>query len=141
MSRMFNKKSRVGRPDLSEIDSNDFAWARDLSRGDSFDIITRDAKVIPGFDPEAHDYWYNSPWVSSDVIMLLTSGLRPDQRGLESVTSDGKAGIWHFPADYEQRIQQPLQQLRKHWFSTAAQTQQLANKSCISWTVRFSTHR
>jgi hypothetical protein len=35
------------------------------------------AEVIPGFDPEAHNYWYNGPWVSTDVIMLLTASLKP----------------------------------------------------------------
>lgn len=43
-------------PGLDEIDGDYLAWARDLSRGDRFDIITMDADVIPGFDPDVHDY-------------------------------------------------------------------------------------
>jgi hypothetical protein len=48
----FNKKSPLGSLDLTEFDSGGLAWARELSRGDGFDIIAMDAKVIPSFDPE-----------------------------------------------------------------------------------------
>jgi hypothetical protein len=73
--------------------------------------------VIPGLDPKAHNYWYDNPWISSDVIMLLTSGFRPDQRELVGSLKTGQAQIWHFPNNYEERIQEPLKQLRKYWYT------------------------
>jgi esterase/lipase superfamily enzyme len=48
-----------------------------------------------------HHYFRQSPWVSSDVLTTLSYGLDPAQRGL---IRDDEAAIWHFPADYIERL-------------------------------------
>ena len=50
-----------------------------------------------------HSYFQQSPWVSSDILMLLMHDLTPQQRGL--VKGDA---MWTFPPDYIERLQATL---------------------------------
>jgi hypothetical protein len=50
-----------------------------------------------------HDYFRQSPWVSSDILALLALNLGPDKRGLVPGTIPQ---LWRFPPDYVQRVQQ-----------------------------------
>jgi esterase/lipase superfamily enzyme len=52
-----------------------------------------------------HDYFRNSPWVSSDVFMALRFDLSPGERGLYQ---DEGSAIWQFPEDYIERLRQSL---------------------------------
>jgi pimeloyl-ACP methyl ester carboxylesterase len=115
MSQRFNKKSRLGMPDLEEADSEDREWAKTLSRTAQLDIIEIDTEVIPGVEAGAHNYWYNSPWVSTDTIVLLNAHLKPEDRGLVSTGDGNTAQVWTFPPDYDQRIGTIIQELRKEW--------------------------
>ena len=49
-----------------------------------------------------HDYFRQSPWVSSDILALLALNLGPDKRGLVPGTIPQ---LWRFPPDYVQRVQ------------------------------------
>ena len=44
-----------------------------------------------------HNYFHADPWVSSDVLMLLTTGATCAERGLERSADDA---FWGFPDDY-----------------------------------------
>jgi hypothetical protein len=48
-----------------------------------------------------HRYFRKSPWVSSDMLMMLRFGLKPGERGLER--SD-ESTVWSFPPDYIERL-------------------------------------
>jgi len=48
-----------------------------------------------------HGYFRNSPWASSDVLMTLTYGLTPEQRGL---TRQEDMPVYTFPPDYISRL-------------------------------------
>ena len=37
---------------------------------------------IPGLSNRSHTFWYDDPWVSSDVLITLLYHLPPDERGL-----------------------------------------------------------
>jgi hypothetical protein len=115
MSQRFNKKSRLGMPNIDEADSEDREWAKTLSRTAQLDIIEIDTEVIPGVEAGAHNYWYNSPWVSTDTIILLNAHLKPADRGLVSTGDGNTAQVWTFPPDYDQRIGTIIQELRKEW--------------------------
>jgi esterase/lipase superfamily enzyme len=52
-----------------------------------------------------HAYFRQSPWASSDVLMTLSTDLGPAERGL---VLDQETGVWHFPADYVQRLRVAL---------------------------------
>ena len=49
-----------------------------------------------------HDYFRQSPWVSSDILALLALNLAPDKRGL---VPGNIPQLWRFPPDYVQRVQ------------------------------------
>jgi hypothetical protein len=118
LSQRFNKKSRLGMPDPEEADSEDRAWARALSRTPQLDIIEIDAEVIPGVEAGAHNYWYNSPWVSTDTIIMMNAHMRPEDRGLVSTAEENEAQIWTFAPDHEQRIKKVLVELREGWLAS-----------------------
>jgi esterase/lipase superfamily enzyme len=52
-----------------------------------------------------HAYFRKSPWTSSDILVTLTFGLKPGERGLEQT---GNQPIWTFPEDYIQRLREVL---------------------------------
>jgi hypothetical protein len=79
------------------------------------DIIEIDTEVIPGVEAGAHNYWYNSPWVSTDTIILLSAHVKPGDRGLVSTGDENTAQIWTFPPDYDQRVRATIQELREEW--------------------------
>ena len=56
---------------------------------------------------KGHDYFRNSPWVSSDVLLTLGYNLSPQQRGL---ALDKKTNMWYFSKDYPKRV---VAELRK----------------------------
>ncbi|MEH6911647.1 MAG: alpha/beta hydrolase [Oceanicoccus sp.] len=58
---------------------------------------------------KGHNYFRQSPWVSSDVLMTLRFALMPEERGL--IQEEGM-GIWSYPPDYIQRLRESL--YKKH---------------------------
>ena len=48
-----------------------------------------------------HGYFRNSPWASSDILMMLMYGLTPEQRGLQLKAN---MPVYEFPADYIERL-------------------------------------
>ena len=48
-----------------------------------------------------HGYFRQSPWVSSDIFMMLLYDLNPEQRGLKLKSNKP---IWKFPDDYINRL-------------------------------------
>ena len=56
-----------------------------------------------------HAYFHKSPWVSSDLLLVMRSGLTPEQRCLERSPS---GILWRFPTDYPSRLQAEAERLR-----------------------------
>ncbi len=54
-----------------------------------------------GFDITGHHYWFEHPWVSTDVLVNIRLGLAPADRALEPV---GLPRYWGFKKDYPQKI-------------------------------------
>ncbi len=52
-------------------------------------------------DGNGHSYFRSSPWVSSDLLMLLMHDLKPQERGL--VRGEGDV-LWSFPPDYIEKL-------------------------------------
>jgi hypothetical protein len=118
LSERFSKKSRLGMPNPDEADPEDREWAQTLSRTEKLDIIRIDAEVIPGIKSGAHNYWYNSPWVSTDTIITMNAHIRPENRGLVSAVGENGAQIWTFAPDHSQRISRILEDLRVDWLAS-----------------------
>jgi hypothetical protein len=118
MSERFSKKSRLGMPDPDEADPGDLEWAMELSHTSQLDLIQIDAEVIPGIEAGAHNYWYNSPWVSTDTIIMMNAHIRPENRGLVSTVGERGAQIWTFAPDHRQRISKIVKEIREEWISS-----------------------
>ena len=85
---------------LSEEESN---WLLEASTSPRFDLIEIESAVSPYQALGAHDYWYNNPRVSNDVILQMLIGGAPGERGLERVETPDGAEVWFFPPDYTER--------------------------------------
>jgi esterase/lipase superfamily enzyme len=62
-----------------------------------------------------HNYFRQSPWVSSDLMALLAYDVGAAQRGLEK---DESAPVWKFPPDFIQRLQKALVEINPQWEGT-----------------------
>lgn len=83
------------------------------------EILSSETMVIIDLTdvPEAgyrlqHGAWYESPWVSTDVMLTLLGGLTVEERGLEPVEVTG-ATVWRFPPDYLERVDAGISQWRR----------------------------
>ncbi|HBE93143.1 MAG TPA: hypothetical protein DDW55_11700, partial [Gammaproteobacteria bacterium] len=79
------------------------------------DIIDIDPSTIPGLGKGDHDFWYSSPWVSTDALLDINLHISPAERGLVERIGEHGGRIWHFPPDYEQRVIQALTKLNKEY--------------------------
>ena len=59
-----------------------------------------------------HSYYHQNPWVCSDVMLYLRLGATPEERGL---IRDLETGFLVFPDDYEERLPEIVEQLRKQY--------------------------
>jgi esterase/lipase superfamily enzyme len=96
--------SRAGRPDPTELDAEETAFLIEASQRLGFDVIKVNPDDIPGLHPRSHAFWYEDPWVSSDLLGLLLLNAGPEHRGLEGQTGARGARYWTFPPDFYQRV-------------------------------------
>jgi esterase/lipase superfamily enzyme len=73
------------------------AWLVDNPKLVIIDVTDVGDSTVEG----GHRYFRKSPWVSSDLLMMLRFGLGPEARGL--VRSDNPV-MWRFPDDYIERL-------------------------------------
>lgn len=111
LARGYHKTSRAGAPDLDELNREETRWLIDASRHTAFDILDVGGSRIPGFSSGAHDFWYQNPWVSSDVLVQFLYHARPAERDLVQYRIDKGVVIWHFPEDYPERIVDAVKRL------------------------------
>jgi esterase/lipase superfamily enzyme len=100
--------SRLGRPNSRELSKSDFDFLVKAAEKMDFDMISVQPEVIPGLARRSHAFWYEHPWVSSDVIMKLLFHLPPAERGLQRQLYQERFPFWTFPADYDRRVVEVL---------------------------------
>ncbi len=112
MSQFRNRSSRIGRPDPDELNSEETNFLVEASATENFDVIDA-VSAVSIFDAlEAHDYWYNNPRVSTDVLMKMIFHLGPVDRGLQSIVTERGFTVWYFPDDYQQRVSAAIDALK-----------------------------
>jgi esterase/lipase superfamily enzyme len=99
-----NRASRAGRPDLAELDPQASEWLLAASDQFGIDILQITPDNMPNTPATSHTFWYDDPWVSNDLLLLLLFGLPPDRRALDPGTSPSGAAYWTFPPDYTDRL-------------------------------------
>lgn len=120
ISQRFQGVSRLGKPDPSELSEEDSRWLVEASERMNFDLISVKPEVIPGLSRRSHSYWYDHPWVSSDVMIKLLFHIPPAARGLEQNWTAQRFRFWTFPPDYDRRVTDIMRKLRLSLFRPAA---------------------
>ncbi len=115
LSQLVNRASRAGRPDMRELDETETQWLLDATREYDLDLIRVRPENISGLSQRSHTFWYDDPWVSSDVLITLLFHLRPRDRGLVDNIAASGSHYWTFTPDYPARLSRVISTLRGSW--------------------------
>ena len=106
--------SRAGRPDPSELSPEMTQWMIGTSKTLNFDVLWVRPESIPGLAQRSHTFWYDHPWVSTDVLLKFWFHAPPDARGLQGNASEQNLQYWTFPPDYDKRLESAVRKLTEH---------------------------
>ena len=104
-ANLVHRASRAGRPNPTELDATQTDFLLEASRRLGFDLIKVDPNDIPELPTTSHDFWYEDPWVSSDLLGLLLLNAPPPRRGLAEQSAGSGVLYWTFPPDFDTRVQ------------------------------------
>ena len=102
---LVHRASRAGRPNPTELDEEQSSFMIEATQTMGFDLIKVDPNDIPKLPLRSHAFWYEDPWVSSDLLGLLLLNADPQRRGLDAQSAARGARFWTFPADFNDRVQ------------------------------------
>jgi esterase/lipase superfamily enzyme len=102
-SQIVQGASRAGRPDADELSEEETLFLTEASASPKFDIIEVESAAAPYEMYKAHDYWYQNPRVSTDILIQMLSHAPPDKRGLMPFITPRNFKVWYFPEDYNER--------------------------------------
>ena len=102
---LVHRASRAGRPNPTELDVAQTEFLLEASREKGFDLLKVDPNSIPQLPQNSHAFWYEDPWVSSDLLGLLLLNAAPQQRGLAPANTAKGTLYWTFPPDFTERVQ------------------------------------
>jgi esterase/lipase superfamily enzyme len=104
LAQFHHNESRAGRPDLKELSEEETRWLIDATKQPNFDVINIDPTTVKDLWEGSHGYWYDHPWVSTDVLVQFRLHARPAERGLIEAKAPKGGRYWLFPPDYDSRI-------------------------------------
>jgi len=113
LSQVINRASRAGRPDMEELDADDTNWLLQSARADGLELLRVRPENIPGLSRTSHTFWYDDPWVSSDVLITLLYDLAPGERGLKDAAAASGVHYWTFTPDYPVQLAHVVSRLRQ----------------------------
>lgn len=105
-----------------------------------FDIIAVGEETLPDMAAGAHNFWYDHPWVSNDVLVQFLFHGDPDSRGLARNQTTRGALYWSFTEDYAERIIRILGQKRKGECGVISSPVQTARRQGASGTIFQQQH-
>ena len=94
-----NRGSRAGRPDLRELTPEAADWLPGAASHLGMDFLHISPETLPETPTGSHTFWYDDPWVSSDLLVTLLFHLTPEERGLQGETLPSGARYREFPPD------------------------------------------
>jgi esterase/lipase superfamily enzyme len=109
MARITDGRLRLGAMEEgagARLDVSEEELARAVEIVNSDRVFLVDIRDVPEPNYQfAHGAWYESPWVSTDVMVTLLArgGMTAVERGLVS-TKVGDTEVWQFPKDYVERL-------------------------------------
>lgn len=114
LSQAVNRASRAGRPDMAELSPQASQWMLDATKLYGLELLQVRPENIPGLSRRSHTFWYDDPWVSSDVLLTLLFHLPPAERGLDEGKAPSGAPYWTFTPDYPERLAEVMARLRRN---------------------------
>lgn len=102
------RASRAGRPNLTELSTDQSRFMVEASQKLRFDLIKVDPNDIPNLPPSSHAFWYEDPWVSGDMLVQFLLNAAPPVRGLDGQSTEAGARYWTFPLDFSARVSRLL---------------------------------
>jgi esterase/lipase superfamily enzyme len=99
-----HRVSRAGRPNLAELGPDETRWLVETSARVDMDVLSIRPEDLPGLPAGSHSFWYDHPWVSSDILLKLRFRAPPAARGLRPDTNEISVAFWRFPTDYAERL-------------------------------------
>lgn len=113
LATMQNGVSRLGRPDINELDDEEKELMKEALAAPDFDVIDAGGSKALNVGG-GHDFWYSNTWVSSDLLMLLFFNATPEERGLVGgANSSSGADLFYFPENYDQIIPALMKEQKK----------------------------
>ena len=103
-AQWFNRVSRAGRPNLADIGPDETRWLVAATGRDELDVLSIRPDELPDLPATSHAFWYDHPWVSSDILLKLRFHAPPRARGLDPNSTEIALAFWTFPSDYPQRL-------------------------------------
>jgi esterase/lipase superfamily enzyme len=97
ISSAINGFARLGNP-IEVMDPEDFETLRGSDTMQVIDVAQAQEEHGAGI---GHSYYYDNPWVSADLLMLLRHGAKPLQRGL---VRDDRTSMWIFRPDHVEHV-------------------------------------
>ena len=116
LASLLNRTSRLGRPDIRELDDNEIKKIIDLTQTPKLNILDlggSEALKLGG----AHDSWYSHPWVSNDLLLLFLFNATPEERGLTAQYNKAGLKIYLFPPNYDSHIKQLIDEQKEEFLS------------------------
>jgi hypothetical protein len=110
-AQWIHRVSRAGRPNLADIGPEQANWLVAASGRDELDVLSIRPEDLPGLPTGSHSFWYDHPWVSSDVLLKLRFHVPPPVRGLRLNAHESELAFWTFPPDYAERLPAVVQAL------------------------------
>ena len=98
------RASRAGRPNLTELSAEQTKFLVDASQKLRVDMIKVDPNDIPDLPQSSHDFWYDDPWVSGDLLVQFLLNAEPLRPGLDPQKTDTGGRYWVFPIDFTERV-------------------------------------
>lgn len=99
-----NRASRAGRPDIAELAPEAVDFLLEAAEDQGLEVIQVRPEAMPDLPPSSHTFWYDDPWVSSDVLVTLLFHLAPAERGLTAERAAIGTRYWTFPPDFPAEI-------------------------------------
>ncbi len=112
LAQVVTRSSRAGRPDMAELTPEATDFLLDASRDNGLEVIRVRPENMDGLSTRSHTFWYDDPWVSSDVLLMLLGHLPPVDRALEMGEGEVGTRYWTFPTAYPERLEDVMLGLR-----------------------------
>jgi len=112
-AQRIHRVSRAGRPNLADIGPEETRWLVEASGREELDLLAIKPRDLPGLPASSHSFWYDHPWVSSDILLKMLFHAPPAARGLNPDSTEIELAFWTFPPDYAERLPAVVRALTK----------------------------